>query len=974
MKKLLFIIFCLCLSSWGIQAQTRVIKGSVIAKTDNSPLPGVTIYDQNTKDGVATDINGKFTLKVNQGDTLVISYIGFKTQRIKIADQKELKIILEEESVAIDDVVVIGYGSRRAGTVTGAMNTVSARKLEMIPVPNFDQAMQGQSPGMLVMSSSGAPGSAASVAIRGVNSINAGTTPLYIMDGVVVSAGDFQALNTADIESVTVLKDAASTSIYGARAANGVILITTKRGRLGEEARVNFRFQTGWSAIASGKNDMMNTKQRLDYEEMVGMHINDPYYDREDYEGTDINWRKVLYNDNAPTSTYDLSISGGSESISYYVSANYMTQEGIVPMSDFTRYNFRLNLEAKAKPWMKVGGNLTLGFDKDSQTTKIPNAESNPANASLFMLPYVNPYKEDGSITMAADGSWKGEGINPFESYAGFEIKEERTKAVGSFFVELTPIKGLVVRSMIGLDGGFSQDLSLKKPSFVLSNGEGDLSESYRRNYSLTMTNTANYMFEWNKRHNFNILLGQEAIQAQNYQIIAAAIGLSDDRMTTLSSAITPVQAHGGKAEYSFMSFFGRASYDLDGKYFLDLSLRTDGSSRFGRDNRYATFWSVGAMWRIIDEAFMKKWSAITNLQLSASIGTSGNSSIGNYDHLALIVGGASYMGNPAWVPTTLGNESLTWEKLRDINLGLKIGFLGRLNLALDVYNKITTDMLMSVPISLTNGFGSWLDNVGKMRNRGVEVQLDAELIKMRDFSWNFSGNASYNQNRILELYAGQDSYVLGTSGTILEVGKSIGSLQAVRYAGVNPSNGDAMWYDKDGNLTNKYSEDDEVLLGKTSMAPWHGGFTNSFSYKGFQLSVFFSWVAGRHMINNTRYFTESNGRFPMYNQSTKMLNVWQQPGDITEIPRYGVPTEMDDHLVEDASFMRLKNLSLAYNFSPELLQHTKFIRGVKIYAQAQNLLTFTKWSGFDPESTGNLSMGSFPMTKQFTFGVDVTF
>lgn len=290
--------------------------------------------------------------------------------------------------------------------------------------------------------------------------------------------------------------------------------------------------------------------------------------------------------------------------------------------------------------------------------------------------------------------------------------------------------------------------------------------------------------------------------------------------LTMLSSAITPVQADGSKTEYSFLSFFGQLSYSLKNKYYLDLSVRTDGSSRFGKDNRYATFCSAGLMWRVIDEPFMEKVGALSNLQLLASIGTSGNSSIGNYDHLALIVGGASYVGGPAWVPTGLGNESLTWEKLRDINVGVKIGFWNRLNLSVEYYNKVTTDMLMSVPISLTNGFASWLDNIGKMRNQGVDVQLDAQVLKLHDFAWNLSGNVSYNQNKILELYGGQDSYVVGNSGTILKVGEAMGTLQAVRYAGVNPSNGDALWYDKDGKLTNKYSTEDEVLLGKTSMAP----------------------------------------------------------------------------------------------------------------------------------------------------------
>lgn len=975
MKKLLFVIFCLCLSAWGIQAQTRVIKGSVIAKTDKAPLPGVTIFDQNTKNGVATDVDGKFSLKVSKGDTLVISFIGFKTQRIKIDQQKELNVVLEEEVQMIDDVVVVGYGTRRKGTITGSVNTVSARKLEMIPVPNFDQAMQGQAPGMLVMSASGAPGAAAEVSVRGVNSITAGTTPLYIMDGIVVSAGDFQSLNTSDIESVTVLKDAASTSIYGARASNGVVLITTKKGTYGQQGRVNFRVQYGWSAIANKKDDMMSTKERLDYEELVGMHEGDPNWDRTDYEGVNVDWQDVIYNDHAPTTSYDLSISGGSQTIAYYMSANYMNQEGIAPMSDFTRYNFRINWEGKVKPWLKAGGSLTLGHEKNDATNTTKNLITNPANTALLMLPYWDPYKEDGSIAVPGDGSWKGEGYNPLEAYAKNKIFRERTKGVGSLFLELNPIEKLTIKSILGLDGGVAHDIRLSKPSFSWNNGEGNRSEQYLRNYTLTMTNTLNYRFSLaDELHNFDLLLGQEAIQNEADNMAAAVTGLSDDRMVQLSSGITPTQVAGGKNESSFMSFFGRLSYNMANKYFLDLSLRTDGSSRFGSDNRYATFWSVGAMWRLIDEPFMKRLHFVSNLQLSASAGTSGNSSIGDYDHLALIVGGASYAGTSAWVPTGLGNESLTWEKLFDMNFGLKIGFWNRLNMSIEYYNKKTTAMLMSVPISLTNGFSSWMDNIGKMRNAGIDFQLDATVLQYGGFMWNFTGNFSYNKNKILELYKGQDFYADGNAGIYLQVGDSYGSIQAVRYAGVNPANGDAMWYAKDGALVNKYSEDDKVSLGKSYISPWYGGFTNSFSYKGIQLSVFFTWVADRYMLNTTRYFTENNGRFPQYNQTTKMFKAWQQPGDITEIPRYGVVTEIDDHLIEDASFLRLKNLSLAYSLPASILKHTKVIESVKIFMQAQNLLTFTKWSGFDPEDVQYQSVGAYPTTKQFTFGVDLTF
>lgn len=956
------------------QVKTVKIKGRVADKSGEG-LPGVSVVVEGTGTGVSTNVNGEYEIVVQPKAnlTLVYSFIGMKTQKILYKGQPVVNVILEEDQVKLDDVVVIGYGQRKKGTVTGSVVTVDAKKMEMMPVPSIEQALQGQSAGMSVMSNSGAPGSSAEVSIRGTNSITAGTTPLYVMDGVVVSAGDFAAINNADIESVTVLKDAASTSIYGSRAANGVILLTTKRGKYGQDATVSFRTQHGWSAIAYGKRDIMNTKQRLDYEELVGMNAGDPNWKRADYEGTDINWMEAIYKDKAPTSSYDLSVSGGSEKLAYYLSAGYLAQEGIEPGSDFDRYTFKLNLEGRMKPWLKAGGNLNIGYEKTVNSYSDPLYS--PGSSSVFTLPYWDPYLPDGSISSAGGANKTFPGpTNPLEMYAGGKSTSNRAKLVGAFFLEVNPVKDLVIKSMLGADATDIRQEALNFPSYQ-GLGNGSVGEQFVRRYSLTLTNTANYMFNIGEEHHFNLLAGQEAIAGFTESMTASASGVFSDRMLTLSTAMIPGQPSGGISEYSFLSWFGRMSYDFRSKYFLDLSVRSDGSSRFGKDNRWATFWSAGAMWNVKGESFLENVALISNAQLSVSIGTSGNSSIGPYDHQALAVGGPSYMGNQGWAPNGLGNENLSWEKLRDINVGVKLGFLDRFNVNIEFYSKRTSDMLMSVPVSMTTGYGSWMDNVGVVTNKGVDLQLDATLLQVNDFTWSVNATASYNKNKILELYGGIDRYLMSDYGVQLEVGGSIGDLLSVRYAGVNPGNGDAMWYDLDGKLTNSFNPSYAVLLkGKNQNAPWNGSFSTNFMYKGIALSLFFTWVKDRYMINNTRYFTESNGGFQNLNQSPKMFDAWQNPGDITDVPRYGVVSQMDDRWVEDASFLRLKNVMLSYTFPARLMQKTRVIRNIKVYGQAQNLLTITKYKGLDPESPSNMTLGDYPQMKQFIFGLDITF
>ena len=970
---LLFVLFSVLHISM-LYAQGYVVNGHIISAEDNQPLIGVSVLEKGTTNGVITDMDGNYRLNVTKSPaTLQFSYIGMTMVEKQVTGTSTINVTMENATQMVDEVVVVAYGVKKKGTIAGSVSVVKGDKLENTPTASFDQALQGKSAGLTVLQNTGEPSAAASFQIRGTNSINAGTAPLFIMDGVAISADDFSSINPNDIESFTVLKDASSTSIYGARAANGVIVITTKRGRTAEKGKIILRAQYGFSDLAYGKWDQMNTTERLNYEEQIGLRVPGTY-DREALERIDINWRDVIYNNNAPMYSYELSTSGGSNKFNYFVSAAYFGQEGIAVGSDFERYSVRANLEVRPVEWLKIGTNTSLSYEKIKEADEGDYNVVTPVSASKFMLPYWNPYREDGSYTSVGDGSWNGTNQNPLEWLDNNPVKRNRMKVLTSLFAELRPIEGLVLRTVGGLDASDNRLTATSNPSYVPNYGSGTVAKSFERYSNLTWTNTANYTFTIKDDHNISLLLGQEAVINQSEGFNVTTRGQSNDKLLTMATATSATSWDDIVSEATYLSFFGRAEYNYSNKYYADFSVRRDGSSKFGKDARWANFWSVGAMWNLKSEDFLKDIDWLTNLQLIASIGTSGNSSIPNYDHTALFAAGPQYSGKTGIAPYSRGNENLTWEKLMTTNIGVKIGLFDRLNLNVEFYNKKTTDMLMEVPVTFGNGFNTKWDNIGAMINRGVEFDVDADIIRTKDFTWNVSANASYNHNEITELYNGLDEYEISTTGLLLKVGHSYGEFHAVRYAGVNPANGDALWYTKDGELTNRFSNEDRVLLGKSYVAPWQGGFGTTFSYKGIQLSALFSWVADRWMMNNDRFFDESNGTYAVYNQSAKLLNRWQKPGDITEIPRDGVQTQLDSHLVEDASFMRLKNLSLSYTFPQSLLKKTKVIERAKVFGQAQNLLTFTKFTGLDPESNLNMYRASYPLSRQFSFGIEVTF
>lgn len=648
----------------GIQsalAQTYKVKGNVVSKSDNEPLIGVSILQKGTTNGVVTDIDGNYELQIQGGEaTLVFSYIGLQTQELKVnARTGVLNVAMEDDSHLMDDVVVVAYGVRKKGTIAGSVSTVKNDKLENVPAPSFDQALQGQTTGLSVISNSGEPSKAATFQIRGTNSINSGTAPLFILDGVPISSSDFNTISPSDIESISVLKDASSTSIYGARAANGVVVITTKRGLSMDKAKVTFRAQYGFSQLAQNNWNMMNTAERIQYEKEIGIDTGKDY---DVLSRTDVNWLDMVFNDRAPLQNYEVSVNRATDRLNYFVSGGFYDQDGIAQSSTFRRYNMRANAEVKASDWLKVGTNSMVAYEEVEQADDGSYALYTPISACRFMLPYWNPYNEDGSLASENDGTWTGTGSNPIEWMANNPVTNKKYKVLSTVFAEITPIKNLTIRAQFGADYSHSTAFMQSFPSYIINNEMGTAGRNSSDMLNLTETTTVNYRWELNSDHSFNFLLGQEGVdyRSEGFQVITS--GQSNDFLTNISSGTRASSWADSTTSYSYLSFFGRGEYNYKDLYYADFSVRADASSRFGTGNRWAGFWSLGFMWNLKSEPFLKDIEWLSSAQIALSTGTSGNSSIPDYDHLALVSGKANYEDQAGIYPSQSGNEDLSWE------------------------------------------------------------------------------------------------------------------------------------------------------------------------------------------------------------------------------------------------------------------------------------------------------------------------
>lgn len=986
---------CLFLSIGMAMAQTHV-SGIVTSSEDGEPVIGATVKVVGSQTaGTVTDIEGRFSLSVSKpGVELEFSSIGMVSKRVKASEN--MTVVLQVDSHTLEQVVITGYGSaKKLGSVVGSIASVDKKKLESIVTPNFTDALAGQVSGLSVLSGAGDPSQSATIRLRGINSIQSSSQPLFILDGAPIDAAFYATLNPADIESITVLKDAASTAIYGARAANGVIVLTSKQGKYSEQVSLSVRAQYGIADPTSDGVEMMNSKQYVKFRDLIGQPVSDEVRTLVDKYNINTNWRDEMIDNAAPTLDVNATMQGGGQTVNYYISFNHHKQDGLIEMSKMHRNTLNARINARLNRFFKIGFTTNLGVQRYSQ-----NAEwsatgaiyaANPLVFARKAMPFDTPYqytidengkmiKGDRAIGLKYSGIVMPWWYNAHRNY--YRNKLTLNTSVTETF---TPLEGLTFQALQSINGLESMNHGSFSPydAFVDGMGnkidamKGSVSASSSRYYQFTLSHTA----EWRKQfgdHYVGILLGEETRIERSRGLNAYSEGQTDSRLLLLphGTTVTPDDLGDSFGEEVANSLFANAEYNYKEKYYVTGSIRRDGSSKFAPGHRWGTFWSAGAKWDLKKEDFLKDVEWLNDLSLSVNYGTTGNDSgTGSYGYFGSYGVGGLYNGESSLGIASMSNPDLTWETTAKWNVGLNFSIFDRAHFQVDFYRNKSTDMLMSIPYSMTTGFSSGIGNVAAMTNTGVEANVDVDILKTKDFYWSFKANVGYNKNEITELFQGRDEYVLANTGLKMAVGHAYGEFYQVRFAGVDPMTGAPLYYDKDGNKTKKFNEErDAVFLGKKRYAPWTGGFGTNFRYKNVSLIADFAWVAGKYMMINDDYFIANPQLATGWNQRVEMLNIWTTPGQITDIPGAKYDVQFTDQMLQNASFLRMKTLSIQYEFPKKWMQATRYIKGVKVFGIARNLFTITPFEGYDPEPDQNLVQFNYPNTRQFVFGAEISF
>ncbi len=982
MKKLLLIWAMILAFVSVIQAQNsisvRQVTGRVTSVEDGSALPGVTISIKGTARGTQTDANGNYTLSAASNTTLVFSFVGLNTQSVSVGNQSVINVALSTDSRQLSEVVVTGYSSIQKRTFSGATANISSKEVAKQPFGSFDQALQGAATGVSVMANGGQPGQQAVVRIRGNGSINGVNTPLFILDGVEISAADFQTMNQGDFESIEVLKDAVSTGIYGSRGANGVFVITTKRGKAGQ-VQINYDYQLGQSTMPEDRLIVMTSEQKIKYELQRGNPYGWSKAESDSLSKVNFSWRDELFR-TAKTEQHQISATGGNEASKFYASLAYMDQEGIVKTTGLKRYTVRANVDNTVKNF-KFGLGIQGGFSDRTNTSEANTFLSSPLNAIRWSNPYEVAQLPDGSYNQSGGAGTgqlgSGQPNGAMELFLNYNFNKQ-IKGVATSYLEyhIPAVKGLFLRTNWGVDYTQNENAAFTDPR--VSGGiarQGILTRAMNRNFRFTGTTSLNYNATFGK-HEISAGVFGELIKNdfRSFQFTGYGFtnGFTNEAGITPGTATTPnyIPAVAGNGDqYGLMSVFATANYGYDGKYFLNVVARRDGSSRFGLNNKWANFGSVGAVWLASEEAFIRDIAFISSLKFRASYGTTGNNGADLYPIPQF--GRTSYAGVGAWSPSVPGNPRLTWEINSTANIGVDFSVMkNRINGTVEVYTRNTTDQFYNLPVDPSSGgFTSIQSNFGEVQNQGIEVSLNADIIKTGSFTWNIGGNISYNKNEIVALP--QDNVISGV--TVLSKGSPINTLFLVPFAGVDPETGNALYTKLDGTKTQTFNVADKIKYG-TSDAPLFGGLTTRLSYAGFDLSAQANFFLGREMYNNDL----NNIINPTYywdNMHISVLNEWTPTNKITDVPRPGNPYRAQtSRLIDDASFWRLRNVTLGYTFNANTLKKIK-VRSARVFVQGQNLFTITKFRGFDPEATGtSLTGAQYPSLVQTTFGLSIGF
>ena len=1020
MRKVLLLGLMLLFASAVAFAQSRVVTGTVSSAEDGQPIPGASVIVKGTTTGTATDLDGKFSINVPQGNNvLVFSFVGSTTQEATIGNRTQINIVLQPDITSLSEVIVTGYGTQLKREVTGAVSSVKGELIENLPMQSFDRALQGRAAGVQVRSSNGLPGGAVNIRIRGVGSINAGNEPLFIVDGVQLNNASNAAftqsnplafLNPNDIESMEILKDAASAAIYGSQAANGVVIITTKKGKQGK-ARFEFNafagqtepmkyldvlggsewyqmrreaFQNSGNAVpeANALNNMgvlPANWQTLSQAELEAIGTGLPTYD----------WQREVMG-SGQLQNYEMSVSGGDEKTTFFVSGSYNYQESSFKPVDFERGTIRLAMGHQANARLKIETSVNLSTFQQNVPFGVQGAFlGSPAFSSSAVLPHNAIYNEDGTYNTAIRGVLGQNVILVNEYNSG---TQRTNTVVGNLIGTYKIADNLTFRSLVGIDYRLLQGDNYRDPRTPDGagvRGRSSVQSDWRTRFITTQT------LNWNKSfanvHNVSAILGLEYLSETREGFSGAGIGFPTFQFRTVQSAATPESITGFWTGYRRVGGFISANYDYNKKYLATVTARYDGSSRFGSNNRYGLFPSIRVGWYLKEESFLKDSEAVSDLKLRASYGKTGNDQIDNFGARGLYSGAGNYSGLAGIRPGSLANLNLGWESNVTLNLGLDYGFFNnRLSGSLDVFDRRSKDLLLDQPILWTNGFGSIANNVGELQNKGIEFEISTVNIDKGGFRWNSSFNFTYIKNQVISLY--DDLQALPANPGIA-VGQPVGnpaftgssapgSFFAAEYAGVNPATGRPMWYDINRNITYLPLAADRIYNG-SNLSPYYGGINNTISFKGFEATAFFTYEYGAVVSDGQYSFLRENGTRLTLNALNEVNNRrWMEPGQITDIPR-NLTTNAGNEVrgagrnsgtagLLNADFVRLAQLTFAYNFKPQTLRNLG-LSSARIYAQGINLWTYADYPGYDPEFTG-AGTGQIPLTKNYTVGIKIGF
>jgi TonB-dependent starch-binding outer membrane protein SusC len=986
-RRLLPILIICMVFPLNLLAQTMSITGLVV-DSKNEPLIGVSVLVKGSKTGTVTNFDGKFSIEASSKDVLVFSYIGMNPQEVSVGASKILRVVLEDNSKALEEVVVVGYGSVKRKDLTTAVSTVSTKDIAERPIISAASAIQGKAAGVTVMSANGEPGAAPVVRIRGNTSINGGNDPLYVVDGVPM--GDINFLSANDIESMQILKDASSAAIYGSAGANGVVIITTKLGSKGQ-AKVSFNAHLGATQVVK-QIQSLNTAQYTDLMNEIGaVTLPGGLTDQTD-------WFKETFRTGL-TQDYQLSISNATDKMRYFVSGGYSNESGVIPVAYFKRYNFRVNLENQIKSWLKLSTNLS--YSDFSNNGIISGTGSNRAGVILSVIntPTYAPIWNPAIPNQYYDNFYGAQTTSPVENMSRTaNNKSNNNRFIGSIAGEISFTNDLKYKSSLSMERNYYNGTTFLNPittSYGRStHGNASDTRSLFSNFTFDNVLTLDKKIE---KHAFSLMAGSSYTYTNWNQSYQSVSNYADASVQTLNYGNkVDIWGTGTQAnESKMLSYIGRATYNYDGKYLLTTNLRYDGSSKLHPNHRWDFFPSLSAAWRISSENFMKNLDWLDDMKIRLGWGRVGSQGgISNYSYLYFPsisrvdwTGSANPNANAnisVSPPRLMKNEDLTWEKATTTNVGIDLAILkNRINFTIDAYYKKTTDLLIYFDMPSTVGM-SVTRNQASMSNKGIEFTLNTKNV-VGKFNWETDFNMSFNKNAVDDLsftgtqYAGQTS--MGESTSILKVGEPLGVFYGYISKGVNPETGDLMYLGKDGTLSSTPKLSDRTIIGDPNPAFTYG-MTNNFSYKGLSLSVFLQGSQGNQIYNVSRMETE--GMYDAKNQSIAVLDRWERPGMITYMPR---ATQQKTNLlsstrfIEDGSYLRLKSLTLSYDLAGKTLKKIGITK-LQPYFTAQNLLTLTKYKGFDPEvnqyggdaRVQGVDYGTYPQSKSYVVGINVEF